>query len=221
MVIEKKKIICIVGASGSGKDTILKLLLNKYEILNRMTSVTTRPVRKGNSNFNEHEHVSDEKFLQLLSGDRLAEHRRYDIYNQDGTVGVWHYGHIKPVENFNITACPIEVYMNFYKNLHDKFDIIGIFLILPEELRLTRMIERETRLKNPNYLELSRRFLSDYNKYSRVNLITKYKIQGSKVDPSKNPYPGYPPHECKIVDNSRDLEEVFRDISDYIIKFLY
>lgn len=41
------KIIALIGQAGSGKDTILREVLNQMPELNEMISCTTRPKREG------------------------------------------------------------------------------------------------------------------------------------------------------------------------------
>ena len=58
------KIICLMGKSSTGKDTIYKRLLEDQELhLKKLIPYTTRPIREGEQEGIEY-HFVDEKHLQ-------------------------------------------------------------------------------------------------------------------------------------------------------------
>lgn len=81
------KIICLMGKSSTGKDTIYKRLLEDQELhLKKLIPYTTRPIREGEQEGIEY-HFVDEKHLQKLEEEgRIVELRAYDT-----VYGVWKY----------------------------------------------------------------------------------------------------------------------------------
>ena len=55
----KQKLIILTGKSSSGKDTLARMLEQKYGY-NFIVSTTTRPMRPGESDKNPYNFVSDE-----------------------------------------------------------------------------------------------------------------------------------------------------------------
>lgn len=58
----KKKVLCIIGHSGSGKTTIEEILARTFPLhFNRVVSYTTRPMREGEQEGVEHHFVGKDK----------------------------------------------------------------------------------------------------------------------------------------------------------------
>ena len=56
--MERKKVLCIIGSSGSGKTTIERLLEQTFPLhFKRLVSCTTRPMREGETQGVEHQFV--------------------------------------------------------------------------------------------------------------------------------------------------------------------
>ena len=56
--MERKKVLCIIGSSGSGKTTIERLLEQTFPLhFKRLVSYTTRPMREGETQGVEHQFV--------------------------------------------------------------------------------------------------------------------------------------------------------------------
>lgn len=71
----KPKLICVVGETGSGKDTIVNKAISNISIFNirKVCSYTDRPMRKGETDGVEHYFVTTEVF------DKLKEERKDDV----------------------------------------------------------------------------------------------------------------------------------------------
>ena len=79
--------LCLVGASGVGKDTILKKLVEKYDY-QRLVTYTTRDKREGEVNGIDYHFVSPKTFHELCAGDFFAETTSYTVASGE----VWEYG---------------------------------------------------------------------------------------------------------------------------------
>ena len=76
-------IIVLLGASGSGKSTIEKILSENYGY-EKITSCTTRPQRSGETNGKDYHFIDNDKFQDALRRGLFAE---YDEYSQERFYG--------------------------------------------------------------------------------------------------------------------------------------
>lgn len=72
------KIVCLIGKSSSGKDTIYKMLLDQKEIpFQRIVPYTTRPIRSGEQNGAEYIFTDENGLKYLIDKRRCVEQRAY------------------------------------------------------------------------------------------------------------------------------------------------
>ena len=81
--------LILCGKSGSGKDTILKRLCKRG--FTPIVSLTSRPIREGETNGVEYNFVSRELFESLIRDKKLIEYRTYDTL-VGGEPDTWYYG---------------------------------------------------------------------------------------------------------------------------------
>lgn len=67
-------LIILTGPASSGKDTIMKALLQKYPDMSRVISTTTRPKRRGEIEGKDYYFVSRESFNQMIKEDKFFEY---------------------------------------------------------------------------------------------------------------------------------------------------
>ena len=144
------KIICLMGYTSSGKDTIATQLSNKLNI-RKATSCTTRPMRKGEQQDREYHFLTDEEFDKR----DFLETREYKVY--DGSI--WRYGYTK--DEFN-EDCIAIVDVGGYETLKEYFgdNVIPFFIYADKETLLKRLKER-----GDNKLEIKRRLEDDEIKF--------------------------------------------------------
>ena len=82
--MSKGLLIVYTGASGVGKGTIMKKLLDKNPNLRLSVSATTRAPRDGEQHGREYFFVSRERFDQMIDEDGFLEHAEY-VGNKYGT----------------------------------------------------------------------------------------------------------------------------------------
>ena len=68
--MDKKTIIAVIGKTSSGKDTVAKVLNEKYGIPS-VVSMTTRPKREYETNGVEHVFISKEEMSNVLKEKKL------------------------------------------------------------------------------------------------------------------------------------------------------
>ncbi len=138
--MRKGQLYILSGPSGSGKDTILKIVLERLNDLELSISSITRKMRTGEVNGEKYNFISREAFEQMLAEDAFLEHNVYaDEY----------YGSPrKPVENHlkNGKDVILEIDVNGARQIREKCrDAISIFILPPsfEELK-NRLLSRGT-----------------------------------------------------------------------------
>ena len=73
------KIVCLMGKSSSGKDTIYKRLLSQKSVpLETIVPYTTRPIRAGEQDGVEYHFTDEAGFQSLLAQGSVVESREYN-----------------------------------------------------------------------------------------------------------------------------------------------
>lgn len=164
------KIVCLMGKSSSGKDTIYKKLLEHDELgLKEIVPYTTRPIRSGEQEGVEYHFVDEAAYNELLSAGKIVESREYHTCH-----GLWRYftvadKGIDPNSQSYIMIGTIEAYEKigvFYGE--DK--VLPVMIELDDGIRLQRALNREKAQDNPRYEEMCRRFLADLEDFSEEKL---------------------------------------------------
>lgn len=167
-----RKIVCLMGKSSSGKDTIYKRLMEDEELgLCRMVPYTTRPRREGEREGVEYHFVDEEELSRLESEGRVAELRAYDT-----VYGVWKYFTVcgEQMEQDDRTYLMIGT-LEAWNALCAYFGrerMLPVYIEVEDGRRLMRAIRREQAQEKPGYAELCRRFLADAEDFSEERLKT-------------------------------------------------
>ncbi|MEG1353726.1 MAG: hypothetical protein RR255_00385 [Bacilli bacterium] len=178
------RIICIIGKSCSGKDTLMQCILESndemYHNIYPVISCTTRPMRKGEVDGREYYFVSDEEFKLMIKYNRMLEYRTYNTLIND-VPSTWYYGLNKYSNGIDLERHSSVVIMDIdgCKDLQDYYGKENVYTILlnaPLEIRLERCKVRGDYDKT----EFDRRAIDDEIAFSKDNL-TKIKIDKLKI----------------------------------------
>lgn len=150
---------CILGDSGSGKDTMVNHLI-VHRICKRLITNTTRPMRPGEKNGVQYNFVT---YNEMKNDTDIVEMRRYKIASGD----YWYYYTTKSVLydaiiNDYAVACSPSQFSSYFKELRGY--TYPIVLRVPDADRLIRLINRD---KNQDMKELCRRFSDDKDSISK------------------------------------------------------
>lgn len=131
--MKKKKILCLIGKSGSGKTTIANYLQENYKY-NRIITCTTRPMREGEVDGKDYIFMSLFEFEQTMESDMTC------VTNFRG----WYYG----VSETSIEICknPVIIldprgYMKLREN--NKYELMPVMITVKEDReRFIRQLNR-------------------------------------------------------------------------------
>jgi guanylate kinase len=132
MKLDQKNIICILGKSGVGKNTISNKL-NEFLDLSILPSFTTRPIRIGEKDGREHLFISEEKFLSLKEAGYVTVYTYYDN-NYYGAL-------IEQLHKYDVYIIDKEGLKTLKQNLKN-FNILSIYIKTGIIRRIFRMKKR-------------------------------------------------------------------------------
>jgi guanylate kinase len=164
------KIYAVMGKSATGKDTVYKKLLERFE--GRFKNVilyTTRPIRPGETDGIEYYFVNAAEKDRMQKEGKILEIRRYDT-----VYGPWWYftaddGQIDLDKNDYMMITTLAG----YEQIRDHFGedrVVPIYTYVDDYTRLSRAIERERKQGTPGYSEVCRRYLADERDFSESEL---------------------------------------------------
>ena len=155
------KIICLMGKSSTGKDTIYKSLLQRDDLsLKRIVPYTTRPKREGEREGVEYHFTEETGFRKLCEEGKIIEDRAYNTVH-----GLWRYFTVadESIDLEQSNYCLIgtlEAYIHI-RNYFGEDKVLPVLIELDDGERLQRALNREKKQENPKYEEMCRRFLAD------------------------------------------------------------
>lgn len=163
------KIICLMGKSSTGKDTIFKKLLDDRELkLQTIIPYTTRPIREGEQNGVEYFFTDEDGFRRLREQGRVIEDRVYHTVH-----GLWRYftvndGQLQAGADYLVIGT-LEAYIRF-KEYFGQDRMLPVLIELEDGVRLRRALDREQAQGKPRFEEMCRRFLADSQDFSEEKI---------------------------------------------------
>lgn len=151
------KIIALIGEAGSGKDTMMKKILEKNDSLHEIVSCTTRPKREGEVEGKNYFFLNAEQFAsKILRGEMLEA----TVFNN------WCYG--TSYDSLDINKTNIGVFnpsgIELLLNRKD-VDVTIFYIMASKKTRLLRQLNRE---ESPNVDEIIRRYSTDEEDFKNL-----------------------------------------------------
>lgn len=156
---------CIIGSSGSGKNTILEKLLKKPELnLGRVVTCTTRPMREKEIPGQDYHYIDKLLAIKMMNSDIVIEARRYKVNSGE----YWYYF----TPDFCLNESIIQKQNLICVTSPDQFGayfkafpgyVVPIIITVSDKVRLIRSLSRED---DPDCKEICRRYLADTKDYS-------------------------------------------------------
>ena len=167
-------IILLVGASGTGKDSVARVLREKYGF-KTVVSWTTRKPREGEIDGVNYHFIDTETFKQMLYNGAFIE---YDKYS-----GERFYGSVEsdyPLYEDSVAILTPNGVRQFTHNVSRK-DYYIVYLQSPLSVKCCRYIEREKSSFNiDNLWELTRRSIADGEMFRSFEEIADLCIENNE-----------------------------------------
>lgn len=129
-------LVVLSGFSGSGKGTIIRELVGRYDNYALSVSATTRKPRQGETDGREYFFRTKEEFEQMIADGRLLEYAQY-VNNYYGTPR--DYVEQKLDEGFDVI---LEIEIQGAFKIKEKFpDAVLMFMMPPTAMELKRRLE--------------------------------------------------------------------------------
>lgn len=163
------RLFCILGKSGSGKDTVFKRLLNDESInLKPLVTYTTRPRRLNETDGVEYHFISEQELRSFKVAGKIIELRKYETVK-----GIWYYctvddGSLNLESGNYLVIATLEGLCCLKKRFGEH--IVPLYVEVEDGVRLSRALNRERVQAKPDYYELCRRFLADGEDFSAQRL---------------------------------------------------
>ena len=162
--MNKYKLVALFGKSGVGKDTIQNWMVSHLPNVHKIISYTTRPPRDNEVDNKDYHFISVEEFNYM---------KEKNLFLETTEFRGWYYG--TSIESLIQTQINIGVFnpsgvQNIWDNFKDQIIILPIKIFADDKVRLIRSLTRE---KDPDCLEICRRFLADEEDFKKLNFIHK------------------------------------------------
>lgn len=173
----KYQVVAIMGAAGSGKDTIMQGVLAKLPYLHEMVSCTTRPPREGEKNGVNYFFLTPEEFGDKVLNNEMLE---CTVFND------WFYG--TSYDSLRLDCINIGVFNPAgieFLAARDNIDLTVFYVRASDKTRLLRQLNRE---QDPDVHEIIRRFNADFLDFDDEAFTFQYEqvINEKKEDLNKS-----------------------------------
>ena len=137
--VPKKIIFCILGETGSGKDSLVNYTLKKYNLdLKPVLSYTDRPIRAGEQNGKEHIFLSKEEMTEFLNSNK----KDIAAYTKIGETGYRYCAMTSVIDRRDIYIIDPNGLKEFKERTGDRYNIVSIYIDCPLEERRKRTEKR-------------------------------------------------------------------------------
>lgn len=141
----KKTIFCILGESGSGKDTLVEYTLKEFKLdLRPVVSYTDRPIRQGEQNGKEHVFLSKEEMTEFLNSNK----KDIAAYTQIGESGYRYCAMTSVIDRSDIYIIDPNGLNEFKERTGNRYNIVAIYIDCPLKERRKRTEGRSDAASN-------------------------------------------------------------------------
>ena len=178
--MEKSEKVCILGKSGSGKDFLMRKLIEKNLI--GCLKMTTRPIRKNEIQGITYDFVSESVFKEKISNDEFLCYQTFNVTPIGRDPETWYYG-ITKVE----------------------FERAQVFIMTPEEFKL---IECNLELRKKCfvvYIDIDRS-IRESRVFKRNDSNDSVK---RRMDADDNDFKDFSDYDLKIGDPKFSVDDVY------------
>lgn len=177
----KPKLICVLGETGSGKDTIVNEAINQSLFdIKKVCSYADRPMRAGETNGVEHYFISTEEFdkLKETHKDDILAYTRIKNPNQIGYDGYQYMALSDELENSHIYIIDYNGLKFLKEKYSDKIDIVTVYIYASFFTRLKRAKAKRSDFKT----EFKKRVKAEKEQFKEFKKLKLYDYKIRNVD---------------------------------------
>jgi guanylate kinase len=136
----KREKVIILGKSGSGKDYLLRKLVEKG--LKPCIKWTTRPARKFEKQDVNYNFVSDSEFIQSINENKFLAYQEFQVTPEGKSTENWYYGiTLKEFENSQVLIMTPGEFKNITSE--QRKGCFVVYLDIDRSVRESRLFKRE------------------------------------------------------------------------------
>ena len=136
----KKRIVCIMGETASGKDSISKYICKNFNV-HPVVSYATRPMREGEVNGREHYFITEEEMANIRSSKNVFAYTRIEDKTKTATDGYEYCATLESLPDGDIIYVIDPNGVNYMKNdpkIMEKVELLVLYIYVPYEVRKER-----------------------------------------------------------------------------------
>lgn len=177
-------LFCIMGNSGSGKDTLIDLVTANCDKIKRLQLVTDRP-RRPNEDDSRYIFATKYEFDKLLQNDSFVEYREFKVASGD----IWRYGTLKSTflsaiqHKDRIVTCTPKQFTEYYNLLENKEKCMLYPIVLRVSSEKERLLRTLDRIDDnfDSIREVCRRFSNDID-YIDTDKVQDYYLYNNDTE---------------------------------------
>ena len=154
--------LVLCGMPGCGKDTVLKILVEKYG-MDQIVRYTTRPIRPGEENGKTYHYTNNKTFEKMREAGVLAEHETFHVADDNNP---WYYGSVIGDFSDNRVMITSPDGIRMLKENPEIENLYIVQLYVPEDELRPRLANRPW-----SEAELERRLESDQERYRSIKML--------------------------------------------------
>lgn len=160
-MMQKKRLVVLMGKSGSGKDTIIKKIVSRCpHLFHKVVATTSRPRREGEVDGLDYHFVTREEFETQWMKDEFVTASRFKG---------WHYG--TQFSEFQDNKINIGIFapldIKILQQYPDEIELTIFYIEVSDKNRLLRSLNREDA---PDVDEIIRRYQADAADFSDLEI---------------------------------------------------
>lgn len=138
--MESKKLVCIVGETASGKDTVARFLRKAFG-LKDVCSHTTRPPREGEINGREHWFDTQEEFDSIRKNNKICAYTKIEK-SSSGSKGYEYCATLEDVQNADLYIIDPSG-IDYLETHFPEIPLLIIYIEASKEIRKARALSRD------------------------------------------------------------------------------
>lgn len=165
------KVIALIGQAGSGKDYLLKKVIDNSKDFSKIVSYTTRPKREKEKDEVDYFFLDKDTYIKKIKKGEMIEGTSFKN---------WYYGtSLNALKHNKINIGIFNPYSIKYLLSNNLIDLTIYYIQASDKERLLRQLTRED---NPNVEEIVRRYSADKRDFDELKNFEYIELKNDNLD---------------------------------------